>query len=228
MNTIFALDASSNSTSHTQLAQLLCEKFRVGLKISLKGSQVRSSTSKPTQSTNTINERSSASAMRTTPAICGDVELRIGVGTQTTNMRRVNATRNNVLDLKEMRMVSTNDPPRTSPRRHQFGRHTRTTHAGIQDILAYFEIRQFQPRRGLLASTLTFCGYAFLYLNMELLLLFQQALQRTLDLVITQHIAIRLPGGRIHQHRERRPRSCLLYTSPSPRDRQKSRMPSSA
>ena len=53
--------------------------------------------------------------------ICGDVELRIGVETQTSNMRRVNATRNNVLDLKEMRMVSTNHPPRTSPRRHQFG-----------------------------------------------------------------------------------------------------------
>ena len=32
--------------------------------------------------------------------ICGDVELRIGVETQTSNMRRVNATRNNVLDLK--------------------------------------------------------------------------------------------------------------------------------
>ena len=31
----------------------------------------------------------------------------------------------------------------------------------------------------------------------------------------------RLPGGE-------RPGSCLLYTSPSPRDRQKSRMPSSA
>ena len=42
--------------------------------------------------------------------ICGDVELRIGVETQTSNMRRVNATRNNVLDLKKMRMVSTNHP----------------------------------------------------------------------------------------------------------------------
>ena len=28
--------------------------------------------------------------------------------------------------------------------------------------------------------------------------------------------------------RERLPKNCLLYTSPSPRDRQKSRMPSSA
>ena len=90
--------------------------------MSLKGSQVRSPTSKPTQSTNTIGERSSASATRTTSHlklpliervlklildICGDVKLRIGVETQTSNMRRVNATRNNVLDLKEMRMVST-------------------------------------------------------------------------------------------------------------------------
>ena len=31
------------------------------------------------------------------------------------------------------------------------------------------------------------------------------------------------PGSRIKEHRD-----CLLYTSPSPRDRQKSRMPSSA
>ena len=46
-------------------------------------------------------------------------------------------------------------------------------------------------------STLTFCGYAFLHLNMELLLQFQHALQRTLDLVIIQDIAIPLPGGRI-------------------------------
>ena len=107
-------------------------------------------------------------------------------------------------------MVSTNHPLRTSPRRHQFRRHTRTTHAGIQDIIAYFEIRQFQPRRGLLASTLTFCGYTFLHLNMELLLQFQNALQRTLDLVI-QDIAIPLPGGRIRQHRERRPRSATKH-----------------
>ena len=33
--------------------------------------------------------------------ICGDVELRIGVETQTSNMRRVNATRNNVLDQRD-------------------------------------------------------------------------------------------------------------------------------
>ena len=109
-------------------------------------------------------------------------------------MRRVNATRNNVLDLKEMRMVSTTHPPRTSPRRHQFGRHTRTTHAGIQDIIAYFEIRQFHPRRGLLASTLTFCCYTFLHLNMDPLLQFQHALQRTLDLVIIQDIEFHSPA----------------------------------
>ena len=79
-------------------------------------------------------------------------------------------------------MVSTNNPPRTSPCRHQFGRHTRTTHAGIHDIIAYIEFRQFQPRRGFVASTLTFCGYTFLHLNMELLSQCQYALQRTLDL----------------------------------------------
>ena len=52
------------------------------------------------------------------PDIWGDVEMRIGVETQTSIMRRVSATRNNVLDHKEMRMVSTNHPSRTSPRRH--------------------------------------------------------------------------------------------------------------
>ena len=31
-----------------------------------------------------------------------------------------------------------------------------------------------------------------------------------------------------YQHEAERVRACLLYTSPSPRDRQKSRMPSSA
>ena len=31
-----------------------------------------------------------------------------------------------------------------------------------------------------------------------------------------------------HGHRQSHPTTCLLYTSPSPRDRQKSRMPSSA
>ena len=36
LNTKFALDASSNSTSHAQLPQLLCEKFRGGLKNLLK------------------------------------------------------------------------------------------------------------------------------------------------------------------------------------------------
>ena len=60
-------------------------------------------------------------------------------------------------------------------------------------------------------STLTFCGYAFLHLNMELLLQFQHALQRTLDLVIIHDIAIPLPGGPIRQHRERRPRSATKY-----------------
>ena len=30
------------------------------------------------------------------------------------------------------------------------------------------------------------------------------------------------------EHREQNPRTCLLYTSPSPRDRTRSRMPSSA
>ena len=105
-------------------------------------------------------------------------------------------------------MMSTNHPPRTSPRRHQFGRHTRMTHAGIQAIIAYFEIRQFQ---GLLASTLTFCDYTFLHLNMELLLQFQHALQRTIDLVIIQDIAIPLPGRRIRQHRERRPRRATKH-----------------
>ena len=34
--------------------------------------------------------------------------------------------------------------------------------------------------------------------------------------------------GQIQRERERERESCLLYTSPSPRDRQKSRMPSSA
>ena len=58
---------------------------------------------------------------------------------------------------------------------------------------------------------LTFCGYTFLHLNMELLLQFQHALQRALDLVIIQDIAILLPGGRIRQHRERRPRSATKH-----------------
>ena len=36
------------------------------------------------------------------------------------------------------------------------------------------------------------------------------------------------PSARKMQHATRRYKDCLLYTSPSPRDRQKSRMPSSA
>ena len=39
-------------------------------------------------------------------------------------------------------------------------------------------------------------------------------------------------GGRVKKkkqgYKDRKDESCLLYTSPSPRDRQKSRMPSSA
>ena len=35
-------------------------------------------------------------------------------------------------------------------------------------------------------------------------------------------------GSQLFQARKVHPRDCLLYTSPSPRDRQKSRMPSSA
>ena len=38
----------------------------------------------------------------------------------------------------------------------------------------------------------------------------------------------RLPGGTKKKSKKERPNICLLYTSPSPRDRQKSRMPSSA
>ena len=35
-------------------------------------------------------------------------------------------------------------------------------------------------------------------------------------------------SGKIIEHLDAQPQACLLYTSPSPRDRQKSRMPSSA
>ena len=37
-----------------------------------------------------------------------------------------------------------------------------------------------------------------------------------------------LPLGKLHSHENAHQTHCLLYTSPSPRDRQKSRMPSSA
>ena len=49
------------------------------------------------------------------------------------------------------------------------------------------------------------------------------------DLVekISQHKAY-LDSGAIHVQSRQRIEICLLYTSPSPRDRQKSRMPSSA
>ena len=36
------------------------------------------------------------------------------------------------------------------------------------------------------------------------------------------------PGASVSKKTAEKVRSCLLYTSPSPRDRQKSRMPSSA
>ena len=41
-------------------------------------------------------------------------------------------------------------------------------------------------------------------------------------------LAIMVVLGYIQQRMAPKPRACLLYTSPSPRDRQKSRMPSSA
>ena len=41
-------------------------------------------------------------------------------------------------------------------------------------------------------------------------------------------IGIGLIAGNAVQAMARQPEACLLYTSPSPRDRQKSRMPSSA
>ena len=39
---------------------------------------------------------------------------------------------------------------------------------------------------------------------------------------------LKVPEVKMSKEKRRQVRNCLLYTSPSPRDRQKSRMPSSA
>ena len=57
--------------------------------------------------------------------------------------------------------------------------------------------------------------------------------QLVADLADSRHQVWRYSAGVIAWHRDDRPtdaqiRACLLYTSPSPRDRTRSRMPSSA
>ena len=51
---------------------------------------------------------------------------------------------------------------------------------------------------------------------------YKEGIQNCLDNESTLHLIGLLSDGNVHNH------ICLLYTSPSPRDRQKSRMPSSA
>ena len=110
LNTKLALDASSNSTSHTQLPQLLCEKFRGGLKNLLKRlpSPLTDFKTNPVdqddQRTIVCFRHADNTSHLKLPLIervlkhiidiCDDVELAIGAETQTSNMRRVNATRN--------------------------------------------------------------------------------------------------------------------------------------
>ena len=60
--------------------------------------------------------------------------------------------------------------------------------------------------------------------GLDLLKLKMKARQKVVD----SKKVIQFPKERITNPFKPRPRSCLLYTSPSPRDRQKSRMPSSA
>ena len=45
---------------------------------------------------------------------------------------------------------------------------------------------------------------------------------------VPEHVAIIMDGNGRWATKKGLPRSCLLYTSPSPRDRTRSRMPSSA
>ena len=132
MNIKFALDASSNSTSHTLLPQRLCEKFRGGLNDLLSSPLVDFKTNpvdQHDQRTIVCFRHADNTSHRKLPLIervlkhildiCGDVELRINVETQTSNMRCVNATRNNVLDLKkyadgEHQQLSTDQSPSPS------------------------------------------------------------------------------------------------------------------
>ena len=66
-------------------------------------------------------------------------------------------------------------------------------------------------------------------LQRDFLIRYVNAAKSKSTVVVSRHDAINLIGFYVTpKSKASRPAACLLYTSPSPRDRQKSRMPSSA
>ena len=83
-----------------------------------------------------------------------------------------------------------------------------------------FSFEQFKGKKVLIVNTASDCGYTGQYENLEKL-----SKQFAGSLVV---VGFPANDFKNQETKDDQAIACLLYTSPSPRDRQKSRMPSSA